>query len=142
MNKQELKTEVAAVVALKDKELEAKVSELISAQVDAEAKLATAEEKAKADSEKAKAEIEALNAHIEKFQENPDEIKRFPKTFKIGKKEYHFKPGVKEVVVPARIVQDKTKAGTLTVEAVVNDKEIREALVEIGFGGIEEVPSE
>jgi|GEM_PF-4672241 len=139
MTKTELKTAVAAVLALEPKELEAKVSELLETAAKTEADTAKLVAKTEADTAKLTEENEGLKAHLEKLKLNPNEIKRYPKTFKVGGKEYQFKPGVQEVIVPSRILKDKTKSGTLTVEQVVNDKEVRDSLVEIGFGGIEEV---
>jgi hypothetical protein len=148
MKQAELNKIVDSILKLEGEELEKAVGSLVVDKINAEEKSATAIESARKAAEASAETISALELKVNDLEgqladakDDPEALNRCSKTFKIGKKEYRFKTGVVDVVVPARILNDKKKAGTHSADEIAEDKEIREALVKIEFGGIEEVPT-
>ena len=66
-------------------------------------------------------EKEVLTEELFAAKENPETLKRFNGTFKVGNTEFQFKQGIFQVHVPARILKDKSKAGLLAVKDIFKD---------------------
>lgn len=133
MNKKELKERVDAIIALEGDEKVEALEKLIVAEANSTKELEALKEKHKTEVEELQKDIEELQSQIDSAKSNPEELKRCQDTFKVGKKEYRFKVGILKFRFQGRMV---------TSEEAAKDKAIREELVKISFGGIEEMPAE
>lgn len=115
MTPEELAIAVGEVTALEGEALDTRVEELI-----------LAEEL----SQNQAAEIISLKAYLEKARLNPNELRRSQKTFTVGGKEYRFKVGFLKFFIGGDAV---------LADDVAEDQAMYEKLVDINFGGIEEI---
>lgn len=88
------------------------------------------EAKAKSDEE-----LEALKEQLAAAKADPSLLKKCPKTFTVDGIKYGFKKGIMKVHVSKRM--HHLKSGVYDASEIASDKELREILVEEGFGGFE-----